>query len=431
MKIVVVGAGSRQFGRGLFADLCNSTVLPGRRLELVLVDLDERRLERMTTLAQRMAEETGADYAISGTTDVRAALPGADYVVLSIARERYPLWEQDYRVPMAYGFRQILGENGGPGALFHSLRSINAVIPLCRMIEELSPGALVLNYTNPEMRVLHAIGHLTKVRAAGLCHGVFSAQHLAARYLGLAPDDIKVGSAGINHLFCLMSVTERETGKERLPEVLAKARADADAPPLFRRFAELFDVVTYPSDDHCGEYSAWGSEYHDGRWFYGQERRGPGDPMPAAVKPIDRVTDAVIDGAPMATELMLGTEDLAVPIIEDVELDRGSWREAVDVLNTDGYIDNLPRSGAVEVPATFDAKGMHPVHVGPIPEPFAAILRTQLSIAELVTEAYRTCSRKLALQALLLDPVVDSISGAERLLDTMLELQKDYLPPLQ
>ena len=128
---------------------------------------------------------------------------------------------------------------------------------------------------------------------------------------------------------------------------------------------------------------------------------------------------------------MQGTEDLAVPIIEDVELDRGSWREAVDVLNTDGYIDNLPRSGAVEVPATVDAAGIHPVHVGPIPEPFAALVRTQLSIAELVTEAYRTCSRKLALQALLLDPVVDSIAGAERLLDTMLELQKDYLPPLQ
>ena len=174
------------------------------------------------------------------------------------------------------------------------------MIPLCRAIEELSPDALVLNYTNPEMRVLHAIGHLTKVRAAGLCHGVFSAQHLAARYLGLTPEDIKVTSAGINHLFCLLSVIDRETGEERLPEVLAKARADAEAPPLFRRFAELFDVVTYPSDDHCGEYTAWGTEYHDGRWYYGQERRRPGDPMPTAVKPIDRVTEAVIDGAPMA-----------------------------------------------------------------------------------------------------------------------------------
>ena len=431
MKIVVVGAGSREFGRGLFADLCNSTALHGRGLQLVLVDLDEQRLERMTTLARRMSEHTTADYTISSTTDVRAALPGADYVIISIARERYPLWEQDYRVPMAFGFRQILGENGGPGALFHSLRSIHMMVPLCRTIEELSPGALVLNYTNPEMRVLHAIGHLTRVRAAGLCHGVFSASHSAARYLGVTLDDIKVTSAGMNHLFCLLSVIDRKTGRERLPEVLAKVRADPDAPPLFRRFAELFDVVTYPSDDHCGEYSAWGTEYHDGRWYYGQERRRPGEPIPHAVKPIDRVTEDVIDGAPMAPELMNSTTDLAVPIIVDVELDRGSWREAVDVLNTDGYIDNLPRAGAVEVPATFDAGGMHPVHVGPIPEPFAALIRTQLSIAELVTEAYRTCSRKPALQALLLDPVVNSIAGAERLLDTMLELQKDYLPPLQ
>jgi alpha-galactosidase len=431
MKIVVVGAGSREFGRGLFADLSNATALHGRGLELVLVDLDEERLARMTTLARRMSEHASADYAISCTTDVRAALPGAGYVVVSIARDRYALWEQDYRVPAAFGFRQILGENGGPGALFHALRSIHMVVPLCRVIEELCPDALVLNYTNPEMRVLHAIGHLTSVRAAGLCHGVFSAAEWAAESLDMTAEDIRVTSAGMNHLFCLVSVIDRQTGQERLPELVVKARTDDGAPPLFRRFADVFGVVTYPSDDHCGEYTAWGTEYHDGRWFYGQELRGPGDPIPHAVKPLDRVVEAVIEGAPMAPELMLRTSDLAVPVIVDVELDRGSWREAVDVLNTEGYIDNLPRSGAVEVPAIFDAAGMHPVHVGPIPEPFAALIRTQLSIAELITEAYRTCSRKLALQALLLDPVVDGIARAERLLDTMLELQKDYLPPLE
>ena len=75
-----------------------------------------------------------------------------------------------------------------------------------------------------------------------------------------------------------------------------------------------------------------------------------------------------------------------------------------------------------------DGSGIHPQRVGALPEPFAAYIRTQFSIIELVTEAYRTRSRKLLLQALLLDPLVNSITSAERMLDEMLELQREFLP---
>ena len=78
-----------------------------------------------------------------------------------------------------------------------------------------------------------------------------------------------------------------------------------------------------------------------------------------------------------------------------------------------------------------DSAGVHPLHVGAVPEVMAACMRTQFAIHELVTEAYRTNSRHLALQALLLDPCVQSISKAEELLETMLKLQKDFLPPLE
>ena len=69
---------------------------------------------------------------------------------------------------------------------------------------------------------------------------------------------------------------------------------------------------------------------------------------------------------------------------------------------------------------------------GRVPEPFAAYMRTQFSIIRLAlfqhTRAYATGSRKLLLQALLLDPCVDSVTAAESLLDDMLELQKEFLP---
>jgi alpha-galactosidase len=46
---------------------------------------------------------------------------------------------------------------------------------------------------------------------------------------------------------------------------------------------------------------------------------------------------------------------------------------------------------------------------------------------DLTAEAALTGSRELALQALLVDPIVDSVERAEALLDTMLELQQPYL----
>jgi alpha-galactosidase len=100
----------------------------------------------------------------------------------------------------------------------------------------------------------------------------------------------------------------------------------------------------------------------------------------------------------------------------------------VNVPNAGGYVKNLPADGIVEVPAKVDSAGVHPLQVGPLPEPLAALCRQQITIQRLIVEAYRERSRDLLLQALVLDPIVDSVDRAERMLDYMLDLQSDYLP---
>jgi len=426
MRIVVIGAGSRSFGSGQVIDIMRAAELRGRGVTLTLMDPDAKRLGQMTRLAELLRDAAGSDVAIEQTTDRTGALPGADFVLCAVARRRMELWEQDFRIPLAYGFRHCLGENGGPGALFHALRSLELVIPICRDVERLCPDALFLNFTNPEARVLHAILHLTGVRAAGLCHGVWGAVESIEKYTGRPIKEFEFVSAGMNHLYCVLKLRDRATGKDVLPDLVAQAAADGDAPPIFRRFAEIFGIFVFPSDDHIGEYLAFGSEFHGVKWPYGLEnRRIPqGEP--------DRTMATMEDylsGRRGPDELLAKPSgELAVPILCDVMMNRGRWREAVNVLNTEGYVENLPRSGVVEVPAVVDADGLHPQHVGALPEPFAAIIRTQFAIIELVTEAYRARDRKLLLQALLLDPNVNSVENARRMLDEMLELQKDFLP---
>lgn len=426
MKIVIIGAGSHSFGRGQIADLMQAPELRGRGGRLVLVDTDPAALAVMTRLTERLQAHTGADFAIESTTDRRAALPGAAYVVTAVARQRMPLWEQDFRVPLAHGCRHCLGENGGPGAVFHTLRSLELVMPICRDIEELCPDALLLNFTNPEARVLHAILHLTKVKAAGICHGVFSAIHQVETYLKRPAAEFEIISAGMNHFYCLLKVRELATGRDRLPELVEMAAQEPhEHLRLFRKMAEVFGVFTFPSDDHIGEYLSYGAEYSGVTWPYGQERRRVRSLEPAAGPALEEYADG---RRPLDAAILAPSGEITVPIIADIELDRQAFRPAVNVLNTAGYIENLPRDAAIEVPARVDARGIHPLHVGAVPETFAAMMRTQFSIHTLLTEAWRTRSRKLLLQALLLDPNVTSITAAEQLLTDLLDLQQDFLP---
>lgn len=428
MKIVIIGAGSTNFGLGQIVDLLQSRELMGRGVQVTLVDTNEQTLQTMLGVAERIKEHTMSDIALDATTDRTEALPGADYVITAVAQERFPLWEQDFRVPLAYGFRHCLGENGGPGAVFHTMRSLKLIVPICRDIERLCPDALLLNFTNPEARVLHAICHLTKVKAAGICHGVFSALRWVTRHLDRPLDDLHVVSAGMNHFYCLMEVLDKVSGKDHLPELVAAAATDDSvySPPLFRKMAEVFGVFTYPSDDHIGEYLSYGSDYGGIKWHYGQESRAVVCKEEVAFA--SKMAEYASGARPIDQELLGPYNEITVPIIVDIELDRGSYRHAVNVVNTGAYIPNLPKEAVVEVPAMVDGQGIHPLSVAPLPETFAAMMRPHFTIHGLLTEAFRTGSKNLLLQALLLDPNVNSITSASRMLDDMLKLQEDYLP---
>jgi len=427
MKIVLIGAGSRSFGLAQIVDVLRCRELAGRDVTLGLVDENAEALDLMHRVAERVKAASGSGVELEKSVDRRTALPGADYVIISVARRRMELWEQDFRIPISFGFKHVLGENGGPGALFHALRSFEAVLPICRDVEALCPNALVLNFTNPEARVLHAINHLTSVKAFGFCHGVFSALSKITEYTGRPPEDLDVVSAGLNHFYSILSCRDRKTGADLLPGILARAAADETTGPLFSAFARIYDVFTYPSDDHCGEYVAFGAEYRLPLWKYGREftRFSPSTASGAS----DILLDYAEGRLPADDARFLKpSEELTVPVICDIAYDRGTLRPAVNVLNREGYIENLPRDVVVEVPVRADARGIHPVSVGSVPEPFAAFARTQYAIHGLLTEAYRTRSRRTLLQALLLDPCVNSIPAAEKLLDRMLSLQADYLP---
>jgi alpha-galactosidase len=94
---------------------------------------------------------------------------------------------------------------------------------------------------------------------------------------------------------------------------------------------------------------------------------------------------------------------------------------------SDELIDNLPQDLVVEVPAIVDKEGVHGVRLGALPVGIAGLLNNQVAVHELTMEAVFSGSRQVALQALLVDPVVDSVRAAEKTLAAILDLQKPYL----
>ena len=445
LKITVIGAGSEQFAQGLIHDIVlEKDLWSSREVQVVFVDLNADALGKSVEYARKCVALTGATVQFTASTDRNEALPGSHFVLVAIAVERMDLWEQDFRVPIAYGMKHIYGENGGPWALFHALRNMKIIMPICADVQRLCPDALLLNFTNPEARILTAILTLTEVNAAGLCHGFYDFHNLVYRVLGREPGSLDIRTAGMNHFFTHYHLSDRETGEDLRGEFASRINGDPEAlPPLVRWFWERFGVLGYNSDHHVGEYIKYGYEYADQLWLFGNENRKifrSEEPVTTravynawvyGVDPetyLNNLSDYTRSTDDLAESDVAHSGELAIPIIADISLDRENFRSAVNTLNGEGYISNLDRAGCIEVPAVVNGSGIHPEFVGALPEGFAAQIRLQHSIQLLLAEAYREKSKHLLLQALLLDPVVDSSRQAEKMLDYMLELQAEYLP---
>jgi alpha-galactosidase len=174
----------------------------------------------MYQLALLMNERSGAGLKISRTLNRREALPGTGFVVNSIALERTRLWKLDFEIPKKHGVRHTLGENGGPGGLFFTLRTIPIIMDIIRDMEELCPNALFINFSNPESRIIYALGKYSRIQAIGLCHGVFMGRNDVARIMGLPAEEVDVWAAGLNHFQWFLKTSTRSCGKKRRPMTL-------------------------------------------------------------------------------------------------------------------------------------------------------------------------------------------------------------------
>jgi alpha-galactosidase len=454
-KIVIVGAGSRSFGPAMIDDVLLSDALCQGGVELALMDIDFEGLSYVKGLADAHITKLNRSGQVKIKTflDLCEALQKADFVISMVERNRNLYWSQDYHIPRKYGFNQIYGENGGPGGAFHGLRNFPLVVDIAKKMEQFCPEAILMNLSNPESRIIDAVSALTNIKAYGFCHGVSAGKNQVADFLGKPVNEIDFVVGGINHFVWFLKITDKETGKDLYP---ALHEADKKIAPAYgwrtlglpRLLFKRTGLWPMPGTDHCGEYIGWAHEFVDNSLefiydpesepkktvteapqfiYLGFDNSAGADPTEKKYPDEGESENITGIAKPEDEKEMSQSGELLIPFIEAIVCDKSTRLTSLVVPNK-GYIPNLPDNQGVEVPVEVNGQGVTPETVGPLPEYIAAMCRLQMSIQQLLLEAYIEKSKAKLIQAILLEPTVSSYKSAIAMINEFLERQKDVLP---
>ena len=454
--ITVIGAGSASFGENTLAALMRSKKLKGSTLRLV--DRNAQSLDIVHRLAKRLNQEWQSGITISAHTHHKEALEGANFVVSAIeVGPREELWKSDFNIPLKYGVRQPYAENGGPGGFAHAARNVKPVLEIVRDMEQACPDAWFINFTNPMVRICDLVNRYSKIKVVGLCHQIFIGYCFVGMVLGKdlgieVPEGITgmhadvlshplrekvvhqtlplidLRAAGTNHFSWILSIHDKRTGKDLYPLFRERfASFDPEFEPLSREVYNAFDLFPVPGDTHLCEYLPWLSDPVTKPWEKFNIRLYDWDLM-ASLRDfsLDRLNE-MANGNVTTDGLLEADSEGALEMIENIAFAGNHYHLAANLPNA-GQIANLPLGAIVETPVHVNAAGIHPIHMGSLPEPIAELCRRELMSAQLGIDAVVEGDYQKALQCLLLDPVVTDMNIARKILDDYLTTYREHLP---
>lgn len=428
MKIAVIGGGS-----SYTPELIEGFILRADKLkvnEIVLVDIEagKEKLEIVGALAQRMVKKSGLPIKVELTFDRIKAITNADFVLTQFRVGGLYARATDERIPLKYN---VIGqETTGPGGFAKALRTIPVILEICKEIEEYSNDAWLINFTNPAGMVAEAVHKYSSVKAIGLCNVPINMKQMAANILEVDRNDLNMSFAGLNHLVYATNVSV--DGKDAMDPLIdgiiagknMNMRNIHDA-PWEEEFLRALRVLPCP--------------YH--KYYYmmdemlveEKEAAEKNGTRAEQVKEIEKALfetykNPALDVKPKELEERGGSlySEAAVSLITSLVTNDHALH-TINVPNN-GTISQLPDDVVIEVTSLVTSEGPKPLQVGKLPNEIVGLIQQVKAFEQLTIEAAATGNRQKALLALVNNPFVPSSKVAKKLLDDILETNKDYLP---
>ncbi|HEX7352710.1 alpha-glucosidase/alpha-galactosidase [Brachybacterium sp.] len=447
-KITLIGAGGFVFPFRLIGDILSFPAL--RDSTLTLMDVNPDKLGPVAAATRELVDHHGFPTTVEETTDRRAALDGADIVIITFQVGGVESYRHDVEIPRKYGIDQTVGDTVGPGGVFRFLRSVPAYAQIADDALEVCPDATFINYANP-MAMATAYLNARGLRTVGLCHSVQGTTRMLARTLDVPYDEISYRCAGINHqawILEFMHGTEdlyprvREVMAERHrrgrgAEDLAGDDGDhseaADAASTYEGGNEqvrtsimnAFGYFQTESSHHASEYLPYfrktpelAKEFIPERWDYyeicvAHDDQGDIDAQLDKLKA--ELAPSVEYGASIANSIVSG-----VPTVIHG-----------NVPNNGALITNLPADACVEVPCLVDARGVQPTAIGDLPPQLAALNRTNVNVQTLAVRAALEGNVENVHHAVALDPLTAALltlEDARAMTEELLAAHAERLP---
>lgn len=454
MKLAVLGGGGV---RSPF--LAKSLALGAKETgitEVVFMDIDEEKLYIYGKIAKRIANMIAPELSFSLTSDADEALRDADYIITTIRAEGDEGRVFDERSALNEG---VLGqETTGAGGFAMALRSIHTLRQYCEKAKLLSKlGAPVFNFTNPSGLVTQALRTMGYSNTYGVCDAPSGFLRQLRDITG--ERELNFECFGLNHLswFTGFRVGDRELTDEILnhPDLYTKTE--------MRLFEE---GITELSDNLLPNEYLYFYHYRDkavSSVLKSSKTRGEtileiNNHMLLEMRKIDIDNDfekafhcfmehyAMRENSYFSIESgKVREEKFPVPTAEEYikQPDNGGYAavalEFIKAKNTgrpvqmvlsvpnEGSLDFLAPEDVCEITCTVDSDGVHPHRVEYVPEMQKNLICAVKHYENLTVEAIMEKSRKKAVKALTVHPLICSYPVAKKLVDVYSQKYEKYI----
>ena len=432
IKVSVIGAGSAQFSLGLVKDLCLTASLAGSQVSFM--DINPERLEMIHKLAARYAAELGADLRFEHTTDRRAALHEADFVINTAAVKGHHHQRGARDVAERHGYYY-------GGVRLGNFYQFRLMLDVARDMEAICPDAWLIQSGNPVFEGCTLMTRETGIKVCGLCHGHYGVHEIALT-LGLDPRRITWQAPGLNHNIWLTHFINE--GVDAYPLIDAWIAAEGEEYWRTHVATRTHDIQMSRGAVH--QYHMYGlfpigdSPRRGGWWYhtdlatkkywFGEPWGGPDTELarPLFVENLERriaeMTRLANDPRASLVEAFgsAKTHEQQAPIIDGL-VNNNEGQFQVNVPNR-GALPGIPDDVVVEVPAVVNQKGIQPIHVGALPP---KIMLEQILPEWLDMErdllAFRTGDRSMLLWNALQSHKTRSYDQAEAVLEDLLAME--------